>query len=112
MDFRLVETTWHLHAPQFLDAEWNRVQGLCVCATQGRGKMCLADCLLESSSISLEVLSGALALHTATRLTHRLIPRPAKAPPVPTFLILLVEEEKDEVSLIVNVFCLCLKGAN
>lgn len=49
MDFRLVETTWHLHTPQFLNAEWNRVQGLCVCAAQGEGaRMCLADCLLEA----------------------------------------------------------------
>ena len=49
MDFRLVETTWHLHTPQFLNAEWKRVQGLCVCAAQGEGaRMCLADCILEA----------------------------------------------------------------
>ena len=49
MDFRLVKTTWHLHAPQFLNAEWKRVQGLCVYAAQGEGaRMCLADSILEA----------------------------------------------------------------
>lgn len=79
MDSDLWKLMAFTHTPQFLNAEWNRVQGLCVCVAQGEGaRMCLAGLPFRGSSISLEVLSGALALALALRLPHRLIPRPAK----------------------------------